>query len=113
MNGDGFDVYYQTITNKQYEILKQVDDYVTDLIPEATKKIAYGMPSFYLKGYSLHFGAFKGHWSLFPGDEITESFKDELSAYQLSKGTIKIKYQQEIPFALTKKIVEYRIKQIK
>jgi uncharacterized protein YdhG (YjbR/CyaY superfamily) len=40
-----------------------------------------------------------------------EAFKDELSGYELSKGTIRFPLNKPIPFALVKKIVLFRVKE--
>lgn len=90
--------------------LKQMQALVRKLVPRATEKLAWGMPTFYLEGNLLHYAAFKNHMSLFPGTDAVERFKPELSRYQTSKGTIQIPYGDSIPAALIGRIVKFCVK---
>ena len=113
MDNELFEEYYKQFPIDIQEKLRSIEDYIAKLVPEATKKISYRMPTFYLNGNLIHFAAFKDHLSLFGGGEVSTVFKDELKDYKTSKGTIQIPLDQDIPFALIKKIVEYRVKQNK
>jgi len=77
--------------------------------PEATEKISYQMPTFYLNGNLVHFAAFKQHIGFFPTPSGVENFHDELSAYKTSKGTIQFPLDKPIPFDLVTRIVELRV----
>jgi uncharacterized protein YdhG (YjbR/CyaY superfamily) len=77
--------------------------------PQAAEKISYGIPTFYLNGNLVHFAAFKDHLSFFPTSSGINKFKKELSKYTISKGTIKIPLTEELPLALIKKIVKFRV----
>lgn len=113
MTNDLFEEYYKQFPVDIQDKLRAIENYITELVPEASKKIRYQMPTFYLNGNLIHFAAFKNHLSLFGGGEVTTVFKDDLKEYKTSKGTIQIPLNQDIPFDLIKKIVEYRVKQNK
>ncbi len=77
--------------------------------PEATEKISYQMPTFYLNGNLVHFAAFKHHIGFYPTPSGTEHFQKELSAYKTSKGTVQFPLDQPIPFDLVTRLVEFRV----
>jgi uncharacterized protein YdhG (YjbR/CyaY superfamily) len=79
--------------------------------PDATEKISYQMPTFYLKGNLVHFAAFKNHIGFYPTSSGTEAFKDELSNYDGSKGTVRFPLDKPIPMDLITKIVAFRVKE--
>ena len=55
----------------------------------------------------IHFAASKKHIGIYPGGEATEVFAEELSGYDVSKGTIRIPYDDELPEELLRKIAAW------
>ena len=43
-------------------------------------------------------------------DGVAEAFKDELAAYEVSKGTIRFPFSQPVPVALIGRIAKFRAK---
>jgi uncharacterized protein YdhG (YjbR/CyaY superfamily) len=76
--------------------------------PDASEKISYQMPTFYLKGNLVYFAAFKNHIGFYPAPRGIEAFKEELSIYEGSKGTVRFPLDQPLPLDLISKIVEFR-----
>jgi uncharacterized protein YdhG (YjbR/CyaY superfamily) len=81
--------------------------------PEATEKISYSMPTFYLYGNLVHFAAFKNHIGLYPGSSGVAAFEDQLDNYVHAKGSIQFPHTKALPTGLIKKIVTFRVKQQK
>jgi uncharacterized protein YdhG (YjbR/CyaY superfamily) len=79
--------------------------------PEATEAISYGMPAFEYKGMLVWFAAFSNHCSLFPTASVIEAFKNELTGFRTSKGTVHFTTDRPLPIALVKKIVKARVSQ--
>ncbi len=80
--------------------------------PKAIETISYGIPTFDINGKHLvFFAAFKKHIGFFPTPSVIDNFKDELSEYKTSKGTIQFPLDKPIPFDLIKKIVKYRVEE--
>lgn len=77
--------------------------------PGAEERISYQMPAFYLKGNLVYFAAFKNHIGFFPTSSGVAVFKDELSAYESSKGTIRFPLDQPLPLELVARIVKFRV----
>jgi uncharacterized protein YdhG (YjbR/CyaY superfamily) len=59
----------------------------------------------------VSFAAWKNHIGLYPHISAIEAFKEELSDYEVSKGTVKFPMNKPIPFDLVKKMVSYRVKE--
>src|SRR5713101_1168586 len=55
---------------------------------EASEVISYRMPAFKHDGVLVWYAAFANHVSLFPASAVVDAFKDELSQFNTSKGTI-------------------------
>jgi uncharacterized protein YdhG (YjbR/CyaY superfamily) len=78
--------------------------------PEATEAISYRIPTFKYKGNLVAFAAFSKHCSFFPMSlAIMAAFKNELKAFDTSKGTIRFPLDKPLPAALVKKMVKARV----
>lgn len=78
---------------------------------EATEALSYGMPAFrYKKGGLVAYAAFKNHCSFFPMSlAVLADMKDELAAFQTSKGTLQFPLNKPLPAPLIRKIVKARV----
>jgi uncharacterized protein YdhG (YjbR/CyaY superfamily) len=77
--------------------------------PQATEKISYQMPTFYLHGNLVHFAAFKNHIGFYPAPQGIEAFQAELAVYKGAKGSVQFPLNQPLPLDLVRRIVEYRL----
>lgn len=78
--------------------------------PETTEAISYRIPTFKYKGNLVAFAAFSDHCSFFPMSlAIMAAFKNELKAFDTSKGTIRFPLDKPLPAALVKKMVKARV----
>lgn len=93
------------------EKLNKIRKTIKDAAPEATEKISYMLPTFYLKRNLVHFAAFKNHIGFYPAPSGVENFKDELTGYKTSKGAIQFPLDKEIPYDLISRIVKFRVKE--
>lgn len=91
--------------------LNDLRDAILEVVPEATEKIAYGIPTFFLNGNLVHFAGYKTHVGFYPDPDGIEAFAAELSAYKLSKGTVQFPLDQPLPLELVKRITAYRKEQ--
>ena len=83
--------------------LHQMRDAIRETAPEATEKISYGMPTFYLNGNLVHFAAFAHHIGFYPLPHTIEAFKKELSVYKSAKGSVQFPLDEPLPLELIKK----------
>lgn len=93
------------------EILEKIRKTIRNAAPQASEKISYQIPTFFLKGNLVHFAGFKNHIGFYPTSSGVANFKNELSAYEISKGTVRFPLDQPIPFGLLRKIVRFRVRE--
>jgi uncharacterized protein YdhG (YjbR/CyaY superfamily) len=84
---------------------------------EVTEVISYRIPAFRIetpkyKGILMWYAAFSDHCSLFPTASVIEAFKEELTGYRVSKGTIHFGVNKPLPAALLKKMVKARLAEL-
>ncbi|EOI01657.1 hypothetical protein UAY_01065 [Enterococcus moraviensis ATCC BAA-383] len=103
--------YIAQAPKERQEKLQQLYTTIKELVPTATEKMSYGMPTFYLNGNLVHFANAKNHIGFYPAPSAIEVFKDELSEFKTSKGAIQFSVEQELPIELIKKIVLFRLKE--
>jgi uncharacterized protein YdhG (YjbR/CyaY superfamily) len=88
--------------------LREIRAVIHAAAPEATEKISYAMPTFYLQGNLVHFAAFKHHIGFYPVPSGIEAFEAELSPYKRSKGAVQFPLDQPLPHDLIARIVDFR-----
>ena len=87
--------------------LKEVRDILAAALPEAEERISWSMPTFWKGRNIIHFAAAKKHIGLYPGDEAAAAFKDELTGFDVSNGTIRLPYNQSLPAELIARIARW------
>ena len=87
--------------------LIEVRKILQEALPEAEERISWSMPTYWKGRNIIHFAASKKHLGIYPGGEATEAFADELSDYSVSKGTIRLPYDQPLPVELIKRIARW------
>lgn len=107
------DSYIAAQGSAQQEKLRELRALITDLVPEAGEKIAYGIPTFTLNGNLVHIGAGKKHVSLHPGaDGVTLVIAEAQDlGLTTSKGTIQFPLTEPLPRGLIAKVVAFRAEQ--
>ena len=89
-------------------ILEEVRATIREAAPQAEETIKYQMPTFTLEGNLVHFAAFKKHIGLYPAPTGIDEFRNELSAYEGGKGSVRFPLDRPIPFDLVGSIVRFR-----
>lgn len=103
------DEYIADYPNELQKVLQDLRMFIKECAPEVTERISWGMPTFYLQGNLIHFAVNKGYIGLYPGESGVSVFKDELTEYKTTKGSIHLPLNKAMPYELIKKIVEYRV----
>lgn len=103
------DEYIALFPEEIQVILAKIRQIIKENAPEASEKISYQMPTFFLNGNLIHFAAFKNHIGLYPTPSGIDAFKEELSKYKGAKGSVQFPLDQPIPYDLIKRIVLYRV----
>lgn len=106
---NSIDEYISQYPVNVQEILQGLRRVIRDAAPEAEEKISYQMPTFFLYRNLVHFAAFKNHIGFYPTPSGIEAFKEELSIYKSSKGSVQFTINKPMPIDLIRKIVAFRV----
>ena len=101
------DEYISVQEEKYQPRLREIRTILKNALPEAEERISWSMPTYWKGRNIIHFAAAKKHLGIYPGGEATEAFAEELSDYDISKGTIRIPYNQPLPVELIGKIAKW------
>jgi len=91
--------------------LKELRATIKAAAPNATEKISYQIPTFYLKGNLVHFAALKNHIGFYPTPSGIQAFIKETAKYASTKGAIQFPLDEPLPLKLVSKIVKFRVKE--
>ena len=91
------------------ERLQSVRMAIRRALPDATEKISWSMPAYWLGVNIINFAAQKKHIGLYPGPEAVERFAQRLTEAGLSfsKGSIRIPYSDSLPLQLISDIAAW------
>ena len=86
---------------------------IKSLVPDATEKISWGMPTFFLNGNLVHFACFTRHIGLYPGADGIAAFEAEIleRKYKYVKGSVQFPHASPLPMDLIERIVRFREQQ--
>jgi uncharacterized protein YdhG (YjbR/CyaY superfamily) len=95
-------------------LLGRVRKAIREAVPGAEEVISYKIPTYKLNGRAvLYFAGWKQHYSLYPvTGRVVAEFKDELSSYEVEKGTIRFPLDQPVPVKLIGRIAKLRAKEV-
>jgi len=105
------DEYIANAAEEDRETLRELRRVISEAAPEATEKISYQMPTFFLHGNLVHFAAFKGHFGFYPAPTGIKAFQEDLSKYKGSKGAIQFPKDKPLPYELIIRIVKFRVEE--
>lgn len=105
------DEYIQMFPGNVQALLESLRRAIREAAPEAEETISYQIPTFKQNGILVHFAAFKNHIGFYPTPSGIEAFREELSAYESSKGSVKFLMDQELPLDLVSRIVRFRVQE--
>lgn len=108
------DEYLAKIPEPYRQALVRLRAIIRAAAPAATERISYGIPSYRLGRPLVSFGAFKNHCSLFGmSGYLYDRLGEAAKAWRTSRGTIQFTPDHPLPEALVRKIIEFRIDEIK
>ena len=104
------DEYLAPLSTEKRAALEKLRKAIRSAAPGAEECISYQVPGFRLGGRLLvSFGAASNHCAFYPGAFPIEAHKDELRAYDTSKGTVRFQANKPLPATLVRKLVKARI----
>ncbi len=91
--------------------LKELRAAIKAVAPNAEERISYGMPYYAYKGRLVYFAYAKKHIGIYAIFEpVRAEYRSELKGYEMSKGTIRVPLNEDLPVALIQKLVKAQMK---
>ncbi len=87
--------------------LEKLRSIIHKAIPDAEEKISWSMPTFWKGRNLIHFASFKKHMGLYPGEEAIAAFTEKLADFEISKGTIRLPHDRDLPEKLIADIAKW------
>lgn len=108
---DAIEKYNQGLENSNDEkLVLYMDEIVSQVLPEAEKRISYGLVGYYQPKAICFFGINKNHIGFYPTDKPIAKSKTELEPYLHGKTTLHFKKDvQEIPVGLVQNIAKWNL----
>ncbi len=104
------DEYLAPLSKENRAALEKLRRAIQAAAPKAQECISYQIPTFRLGGRMLvSFAAWANHCALYAGTSPVKAHKDELNAYDTSKGTIRFRADNPLPATLVRKLVMTQI----
>jgi len=108
---DTVDTYIAGFPPDVQHILQKIRAIIKEEAPDATERIAYGMPTYTMVKNLIHFAGYAKHIGIYPTPTGIEAFKDELSGYKNAKGSVQFPLSLPIPYELIRRITRYRVEE--
>ncbi|MCX6379634.1 MAG: DUF1801 domain-containing protein [Armatimonadetes bacterium] len=103
------DAYIAEYPESVQSLLTLMRETIKTADPEAEELISYGMPAYKREGILVYFAGCKNHIGFYPTASGIEAFKQELSGYKSSKGSVQFPLDEPLPLELITKIVQFRV----
>lgn len=104
------DEYMSGFPPEVKDVLEGLRKAIRQAAPKAEEVISYNMPAYKFNGILVYFAGHKNHIGFYPGSgAITGIFKDSLTGYKTSKGTVQFPLDKPLPLELIKEIVKFRV----
>jgi uncharacterized protein YdhG (YjbR/CyaY superfamily) len=103
------DEYIESFPFEVQSGLRSLRACIREELPGAVEKISYGLPTFYLYGNIIHYGAFRDHYGIFPGASVLDHFSEAVLPYRSGRGTLRFSLEMELPLDLIRQLVRYNL----
>ena len=94
-------------------ILRKIRAIVREEAPEASEKISYRMPAFFLDGALIYYAPFTHHVGIYPPVKGDEKLNKMLARHRGEKGNLKFALDEPMPYELIRQVVQCRLREQK
>jgi uncharacterized protein YdhG (YjbR/CyaY superfamily) len=105
--------YIKAAPKEAQKKLREMRAAIKSAAPGATEGLKWSMPSFSYNRILVTFAAFKHHIGFFPTPSTVKAFAKDITKYKTGRGSIQFPLDKPLPLGLIKKIVAFRVREIK
>lgn len=91
------------------DVLEELRALIRAAAPDATEKMSYAIPTYYLNGNLVHFAGYEKHVGFYPGASGMQACEAELKPYKRGKGSVRFPLDEPLPAGVIRRIVEFRV----
>jgi uncharacterized protein YdhG (YjbR/CyaY superfamily) len=108
------DRYLAALDEPKRSTLEAVRRSIMEVVPGAEQCISYGAPAFKVEGETVAgLAASRNHLSYLPhSGSVLATLRDDVAAYDTSKGALKFAVNKPLPKRLVKKLVTARMREL-
>ena len=103
--------YIASCPTQSKEHLNNLRNFILQEVPQAEEVISYKMPAYKLHGMLVYFAGYEKHVGFYPTGSGIKQFEQEIQSYKFSKGTIQFPLDQELPYDLIRRIIQFRVQE--
>ena len=107
-NNSLIDNYINQFPKEVRDKLIELNNLIKEIVPDATEKFSYGMPTYYYYKNLVHFAVNKNHIGFYPTPSGVSYFLSLSDKYPSSKGAIRFDIKNELPLDIIRKVIEFR-----
>jgi uncharacterized protein YdhG (YjbR/CyaY superfamily) len=104
--------YIASCPTQSHELLNKLRNFILQEVPQAEEVISYNIPAYKLHGMLVYFAGYEKHIGFYPTGSAIKHFEQEIQNYKYSKGTIQFPLDQELPYDLIRRIIQFRVQEI-
>jgi uncharacterized protein YdhG (YjbR/CyaY superfamily) len=93
--------------------LRRIREILRGVAPTAQEAIKWGNPFFVEPRFLFAFSAHKSHLSFAPSAAALEAFAKELEGHDTTRHFLRVRYDEELPEALIRKIARHQLKAVR
>jgi len=93
------------------ERMQQLHACIRAAAPGAKEGLKWSMPAYSYYRILVTFAVFKHHIGFYPTPSAVEAFAPQLTQYATAKGSVQFPHSEPLPFALIKKMVQFRVQE--
>jgi uncharacterized protein YdhG (YjbR/CyaY superfamily) len=114
INFTSVDEYIASQPDGARRALSRLRTTIRKALPGAEEMMSYQMPTYKLNGRPvIYFAGWKEHYSLYPcTSQVVAAFANDLTRYEVSKGTIRFPLAEPVPVKLVEGIAKLRAKEV-
>ena len=89
--------------------LRRLHALLRSVAPDAGEKMKWNTPFYVEPRFLFAFSAHKSHLNFTPNTDGLAAFSKELESHKTTQGSLQVRYQDDLPEDLIRKIAEYRV----
>lgn len=106
------DEYLEPFSPDIRAVLERVRETIRQAAPQASERISWQMPAYYLKENLVFFAMQKNHIGFYPTPGALDRFQDALAGYKRTKGGVQFPIANPIPYDLIGAMTRFRVEEV-